>query len=727
MRHAERIKFLIAGMVVIAVSLAAEPVLAQNGLDRITNVYRDGAAAWGPSLRNYAIGLFALLATLEFVWSFARLAIKGADFGEFMAEFFTRLMFIMFFYWLMIASGEIAPAIVNSFREAGNTAAQAGGGSGGMRPSDIWTAGVDMASRIMETEVGLTDIPKGLALVVSGLVLIVVFACLAALMIIALVESYIVMAAAVLFLGFGGSRWTKDIAVKTLIYCVSVGAKLFTVQILVGMAEAMVKAWTNDVGGGGFAEDMTQVLEIIGASIVMLALTISIPNIIQGMINGSSMGSFNPVTAAAGAVAGGAVGAGALLAGGGMAMSGAAKLASEQLKAADAAGTGPTTGLGRAGALVGGTMSNLAKGSLNDAGQRLAGRVRSGNAPASIGASLHDAAGSMQKERMRPAAPAPFAAPQPAAAMATAGAGAGEGGGSIRPDMAGAPGPASGPTEGAAPIRAAAPEPEAKLASAGTDPTTSTAGPGAASTVAGAAGTASAQPGGVNGASGGAATGGPASRTGGKSAATALGDDARVAPLGQTTSISGAPESATGTPEAGEGGKSAVSAMGADARPQQPGQGQTVEGAAQSQGPLSSAAAALAADYSGPDGGEGGTITGAEASDGPSQSPARSASEAVASAAASAPVTAATVQGASASSPANGDAGSSAVSQDAPSAGGTVGGAPATAKTITADPAKSEPTKPQRRRGMSLSDRASGAARDIHGAPPSKPKPPKSQ
>lgn len=657
MRHAERIKFLIAGMVVIAVSLVAEPVLAQNGLDRITNVYRDGTAAFGPSLRNYAIGLFALLATVEFVWSFATLALKGADFGEFLTEFVTRIMVIMFFYWLMVASGEIAPAIVNSFREAGNTAAQAGGGSGGMRPSDIWTAGVDMGSRIMETEVGITDIPKGLALVIAGLVMIVVFALLAALMIIALVESYVVMSAAVLFLGFGGSRWTKDIAIKTLIYCVSVGAKLFTVQILVGMAEAMVKAWTNDVGGGGFADDMGQVLEIIGASIVMLALTFSIPNIIQGMINGSSMGSFNPVTAAAGAVAGGAVGAGALLAGGGMAMSGAAKLASEQLKAADAAGTGPTTGLGRAGALAAGTMSNLAKGGLNDVGQRLAGRVRAGNAPASIGQSLHDSAEKMQKERMRPAAPAPFMAPQTANAAPSAAAE----GGSIRADAVAAPG---GPQEGSAPIKAAGDESSPSPVMA-TD-----AQPGA--TVSGAAATPQATP------------------------SSASRDSERVAPTGPTRAASGAAEAAKETPGQGKETGSAVTALDSGPGEAQLAQSQTVSGANGPQGPLATVAAAINADYSNQDDGQGGTITGAEGQ-GQREPASKSASAAAAGQGASiSPAT--TVQGAEASS--------------ATPPPATVGDAAAL----------TEPTKPERRRGMSLSDRASGAARDIHGAPPSKPK-----
>lgn len=751
MRQSDTTKFLIAGAAVIVVSLAAGPVLAQNALDEITNLYRDNTAAMGASLRNYAIGLFALLATLEFAWSFTRLALRGGDFGDFMGEFVTRLMTILFFYWLMTSSGEIATAIVNSFREAGNTAAQSGGGSGGMRPSDIWNAGATMADQIMSTEVGLQDIPKGIALMIAGIVMVCVFAILAALMIIALVESYLVMAAAVLLMGFGGSSWTKDIAIKTLTYCVSVGAKLFTIQIIVGLAEAMIRGWLDGLNGGAFAEDMRMVCEILGASVVMLALAFTVPSIVQSMINGSSMASANPVGAAAAAVAGGVVGAGAMAIGGGMAMTGAAKLASEQLKSSDAAGTGPTTGLGRAGAMIGGTMSNLAKGTMNDAGQRLAGRVRSGNQPASVGAALMDQAGSLQRERERPAAPAPFAMQQPSP-VAAGGAGGAEGG-TITPEAAGAPNGGGGPGEGADPIRGAAPSPEPKLASSGLDPAaTAATGPGA--TVAGATGSpaASGGPSAKGGTSSGDATAGAA-----KSATAGLGPDHSVERMSPSTTISGAQAggptgqvtdgAATATPGQGDAATSVTSALAEAARADERGPSQTVQGA-NSTSPVieadgnansgASIASTLADGARADERGQSQTVQGANSTapgGGPaggaisgSSTVAAASAPAAAAAAAGAmsgadappPSTGATIDGASASAPqtpqapqaptgGDGETASAAPTSEALSAArsGTVQGAPPTAEMVTADPAKSEPVK-TRRKGVTLSERASG-------------------
>jgi len=42
----------------------------------------------------------------------------------------------------------------------------------------------------------------------------------------AIVEMYIVTAASMLLLGFGGSRWTRDYATKILTYAVSIGVKI---------------------------------------------------------------------------------------------------------------------------------------------------------------------------------------------------------------------------------------------------------------------------------------------------------------------------------------------------------------------------------------------------------------------------------------------------------------------------------------------------------------------
>jgi type IV secretion system protein TrbL len=436
MRSQSRATLYLAAVTALAVAAVATPVAAEGSMDSIIDTYRNGAASWGPTLRNYALGLFGILASIEVTYTFIKMAIRGADMGEFLSELVTRMLFIGFFLWLLTNSGQFAEAIVNSFRQAGNAAAQAGGGSGGVRPSDIFEAGLDMATRIMETETGwgLEQMGEAIALFLAGLVILICFALLTAFMILALVESYIVMSAGTLLMGFGGSRWTKDFAIKQMTYCVSVGAKLFVIQLLVGLSEAMVKGWADTMGPAGTPNGMEDILTMIGASLVMVALVKTIPDAVQGIINGASPGGGGALPAAAAAFGGAMAGGAAAALGGGAAVSGASKLASEQLKGAGGdSGSSPMSGFGKAGAHMGAMAKNLAGAAKDDVGARLGGQAQRGTMGGRMGQSMAQQAKSLSADRAKPMAPvmAPMSAP-----MATAAA---NDGGSIKPAAASAP------------------------------------------------------------------------------------------------------------------------------------------------------------------------------------------------------------------------------------------------------------------------------------------------
>ena len=72
----------------------------------------------------------------------------------------------------------------------------------------------------------------------------------------------------VMFMAFGGTRWTKDLAVSTVRYTFSVGAKLFVLQLLVSIGTGLIQSWANTFN------DVTaaSLCILIGCSIVMLAL-----------------------------------------------------------------------------------------------------------------------------------------------------------------------------------------------------------------------------------------------------------------------------------------------------------------------------------------------------------------------------------------------------------------------------------------------------------------------
>ena len=269
------ITLFLASFLFFAAPKACAAEVANNSLDKIVTLYRDKASSWETTLRNYALTLFFLLATIEFVVSVIRLALRGSDASEWLAELVNQVLFLGFFLALLHNSSAWAKAIVDSFRAAANQAAISSGGSSNLAPSDIFDTGLSIASKVAD-QTSLFSPASSLGLIVCALVILISFALIAAFLIVSLVESYVVISAGVLLMGFGGSRFTKDYAVRTMTYAVSVGAKLFVLQLLIALGQQIFQALSQS-----FEAKTTDIFVVVGSAIVMLALVKIVPEMIQ--------------------------------------------------------------------------------------------------------------------------------------------------------------------------------------------------------------------------------------------------------------------------------------------------------------------------------------------------------------------------------------------------------------------------------------------------------------
>jgi type IV secretion system protein TrbL len=357
--------------------LLAVPAHAQsiNVLDSIVTQFQGRAAGWESTLQALALQTFGTLAAIELAWSAIRLAFRGSDVSEWLAEIVNQILFLGFFLALLQNASTWGTAVVNSFRQAG----QAAGGIG-VAPSDVFAAGVLIGQKVLG-QMSAWSPSTAVSLMIAAIVIEVCFALIAALMVVTLVQSYIVIAAGVLNMAFGGSRWTKDIAVATFRYTVSVGAKLMMLQLLVSIGQGIITDWANQ-----FAENITSstLLILIGCSIVMLAIVKIVPDEFQKVVGGASISSGSALTGAAAAVGGTVAGVGLGMAGAGAMAGQALALASAQMGAADAkaaeanGGQAPErSGIARAAALTGGTAKNLAMAPIRDVGRRLTGDIGS--------------------------------------------------------------------------------------------------------------------------------------------------------------------------------------------------------------------------------------------------------------------------------------------------------------------------------------------------------------
>lgn len=358
-----------AGLVTGLAVIAAAPAGAQsaNVLDQVVSQFQGQAAGWEGTLQSLALHTFGILALIDLAFAGFRLVFRGADASEWMAEIVNQVLFLGFFLALLENAATWGQAIVDSFRQAGKAASGVG-----VAPSDVFAAGVALGQKVLEHMSGWHPAAAA-ALMLAAIVILVCFALIAAWMVVTLVQSYIVIAAGVINMAFGGSRWTKDIAVSTVRYTLSVGAKLMMLQLLVSIGQNLITSWAANF------TDLTNasLLVIIGSSIVLVAVVKILPDEFQKMVGGASLSSGSALVGAAAAVGGTTAAAAATMAGIAPMTGNAFRLASAQVGAKDAQAGDEApqrSRISRAALLTGYAARNMAQAPFSDLGRRLSGQ-----------------------------------------------------------------------------------------------------------------------------------------------------------------------------------------------------------------------------------------------------------------------------------------------------------------------------------------------------------------
>ena len=357
--------------------LVAGSAVAQTDLtspdasfDGLLQLIQQQSGQWAGKLRGYAYAMFMGLAVIQFTWSMGQLVFKGADMGEILGELVRQIMVIGFWLAFLAFSVDWCSAIVNSFRQA--AASASGTGESGLIPSDMFGLGVEMATVMGQTGMdNLLNPGAMLGIAFATALVLGCFAFIAALMAVALVESFFVINAGVLFMGFAGSSWTRDTALAFVKYSISVGAKLFVLTLLAGVVLSSAKSWA-----AAYDNSNASMWTLVGLAIVCAYMCKTVPDLIQALINGSSvsgggaMGSMAAAGAAFGMAAAASIktiatgGAGAPAAAGAIANAGNATAGAAGLGGMGAAGSGAgssmTAGLGGGAASSGGAGQSAA-------------------------------------------------------------------------------------------------------------------------------------------------------------------------------------------------------------------------------------------------------------------------------------------------------------------------------------------------------------------------------
>lgn len=273
--------FLITG---VACLFMAGPAFAQQGqvLTELENQVSAAAKGWETTVMDAARSLFWILAGIEVGIAAVWLALQAASLDSWFAELVRRIMFIGFFAFVLTQGPTFARAVVDSLFQIG-----AGGGSAS--PAEVFDAGIRVASQMSEqAKFGVfEDNALAIAAVLAMGIVVICFSLVAAIFVSVMVEMYVGLLAGMIMLGLGGSSFTKDFAIRYLVYAFGVGMKLMALvmiakigsNVLLGLAQAPTAE----------SDQFITTLAIAGISVVVFIIAMYVPNIIQGVVQGASV------------------------------------------------------------------------------------------------------------------------------------------------------------------------------------------------------------------------------------------------------------------------------------------------------------------------------------------------------------------------------------------------------------------------------------------------------
>ena len=305
-----------------------------------------------------AATLFALLAAIEVTWTAIVMTLEKTDMQAWVATVIKKMMGIGIFWALLKYGATWLPAIVNSFIRIG----QNGSNQTALNPSSILVEGLNISGKLFSTagQMGLSfDFGTAICLAFAGIGIFLSFAIVCVHFVMAMVESYIVLGAGYIFLGFGGSRWTSSYVERYIGLAVNVGVRLMVLYLLIGLGQTFATQWETRAASIQYTSAGVQTaFGLLGSTLIYAAVCWTAPKLVGSIMGGSpSLTGGDLIATGVAAAAAGLTAAAALASGGAVA---AGALAEVGAATAVAGGGGVAAGGGGGGAAFFSSTSSVA-------------------------------------------------------------------------------------------------------------------------------------------------------------------------------------------------------------------------------------------------------------------------------------------------------------------------------------------------------------------------------
>jgi type IV secretion system protein VirB6/type IV secretion system protein TrbL len=119
--------------------------------------------------------------------------------------------------------------------------------------------------------------------IIIAIIILIVCALIAVNMILLLCAAWIVLYAGLIFLGFGGCRWTSDMAINYYRTVLGVGVSLMTMQLIIGIGAQFLQQLVTTTGTN---LDASQLGILLCAVIILAVISHRLPHMVAGIVVG---------------------------------------------------------------------------------------------------------------------------------------------------------------------------------------------------------------------------------------------------------------------------------------------------------------------------------------------------------------------------------------------------------------------------------------------------------
>lgn len=248
-----------------------------GALDHILNAFDAATAQWSATIAPYALTLFFYLASIEWGWTFITVLLsKRFGFEDILRVVVLKFLYLSFLYWLIGKAPVLLPMIVTSFQRVGGAA----GGLTALHPSAFLAIGLRSAIAILSTLdlSGLLFDSFGRSVAVIGAFsALVLFALIAASLMMTLIESFIVISGVAQFmLAFAATRWTFPLAQSALATVFRTGVKLMVTYLVASVFSILLTQWGDLIISSTVLTPL-DLLGFLGALVVSCILIFVLP------------------------------------------------------------------------------------------------------------------------------------------------------------------------------------------------------------------------------------------------------------------------------------------------------------------------------------------------------------------------------------------------------------------------------------------------------------------